>query len=85
MGLVNRLTPEGEALEAALQLAAVIAQNGPLAVVATKAIARQAAGWTLEERWRRQQEIVAPVLDSADAREGAAAFVEKRTPTWRGR
>jgi enoyl-CoA hydratase len=35
--------------------------------------------------WRRQGEILGPVLNSEDAREGAAAFAEKRAPEWRGR
>src|SRR3954471_9443714 len=46
IGLVNRLTAEGEALTGALELAAAIAANGPLAVVASKAIARGAGDWT---------------------------------------
>ena len=85
LGLVNRVMPEGKALEGALELAAVIAANGPLAVAATKEIARRQADWTLEEGWRRQAEIYRPVFASQDAREGALAFAEKRPPVWRGR
>ncbi|MFC0530007.1 crotonase/enoyl-CoA hydratase family protein [Phytohabitans kaempferiae] len=85
LGLVNRLAPEGQALARALELAARIGENGPLAVVATKAIARGAQDWTVEDGWRRQLEIGQPVFDTADAREGAAAFAEKRKPVWRGR
>ncbi|MFW3168632.1 crotonase/enoyl-CoA hydratase family protein [Geodermatophilus sp. CPCC 206100] len=85
VGLVNRLTPEGGALDGALELAARIAGNGPLALAATKAIARGAADWTAAEGWARQAELVGPVFASEDAREGATAFAEKRTPVWRGR
>ncbi|MET7680476.1 crotonase/enoyl-CoA hydratase family protein [Streptomyces sp. NPDC005423] len=85
VGLVNRLTDEGEALAGALELAGAIAANGPLAVAATKEIARSAAGWTAAEGWARQAEIAAPVFSSQDAREGAAAFAEKRPPVWKGR
>ncbi len=85
VGLVNRLTPEGGALEGALALAATVAANGPLALAATKAVVRGSAGWGPEERWERQAELVAPVMASEDAREGAAAFAEKRSPVWRGR
>lgn len=85
VGLVNRLTDEGGALAGALELAGTIAANGPLAVAATKEIASHAADWSLEEGWRRQFEIAAPVFESQDAREGAAAFAEKRAAVWKGR
>jgi enoyl-CoA hydratase len=85
VGLVNRLTEEGGALDGALELAATIAANGPLAVAATKQIARSSADWTLEEGWAEQAAIAAPVFTSEDAREGATAFKEKRPPVWKGR
>jgi enoyl-CoA hydratase len=85
LGLVNRVTPEGGALDAALALAATIAGNGPLAVAVTKEIARSASDWTLEEGWKRQADLMAPVFTSEDAREGATAFAEKRPPVWKGR
>jgi len=85
IGLVNRLTPEGGALDGALALAATVAANGPLAVAATKAVARGSADPGTDEGWDRQAELVAPVFASEDAREGATAFAEKRPPVWRGR
>jgi enoyl-CoA hydratase len=85
IGLVNRLTDEGAALDGALDLAATIATNGPLAVAATKQIARGTVDWTWEEGWRRQAEITAPVFASEDAIEGSTAFAEKRAPVWKGR
>lgn len=84
LGLVNRLVPDGAALDGALRLAEVIAANGPLAVAVTKQIARAQADWTLTEGFQRQAELYKPVFDSRDAREGAAAFAEKRAPEWRG-
>jgi len=85
VGLVNRVTPEGGALEGALALAATIAANGPLALAATKAVVLGSADWATAEGWARQADLVAPVFASEDAREGAAAFAEKRHPVWRGR
>ena len=85
IGLVNRLTPEGGALDGALALAATIAANGPLAVAATKAVARGSVDWTLDEGWRQQADLIAPVFASEDAREGSTAFAEKRAPVWKGR
>lgn len=84
LGLVNQLVPDGTALDGALRLAELIAANGPLAVVVTKQIARAQADWTVEEGWQRQAEMYKRVIESQDAREGAAAFAEKRAPVWRG-
>ena len=84
-GLVNRLTDPGEALAGALELARKITECGPLAVRATKKIVRDGGDWPAEERWARQQEIMGPVMTSADAREGARAFAEKRAPVWTGK
>lgn len=85
LGLVNRVTPEGGALDGALALAATIAANGPLAVAATKEIARRSTDWTFEQGWTEQARLTGPVFGSEDAREGAAAFAEKRPPVWKGR
>ncbi|WP_214407781.1 crotonase/enoyl-CoA hydratase family protein [Pseudonocardia lacus] len=85
VGLVNRLTDEGGALESAVELATLIAGNGPLAVAATKQVARSSADWSFEEGWAKQSEIISPVFSSEDAREGATAFAEKRAPVWKGR
>jgi enoyl-CoA hydratase len=85
LGLVNRLAEPGEALAAALELAETIAANGPLALAATKRIMTEAVDWPDSEFFARQGEIVAPVMSSEDAREGAVAFAEKRAPVWKGR
>lgn len=85
VGLVNRLTDEGGALAGAVELAGTIAANGPLAIAATKQIARSTADWTLAEGWAKSAEIAAPVFSSQDATEGATAFAEKRAPVWQGR
>jgi len=84
-GLVNRLVPPGQALEAALALAAGIAANGPLAVAMSKRILYESTGWSASEVWRRQAPLVKSVVESEDAHEGARAFDEKRKPVWRGR
>jgi enoyl-CoA hydratase len=85
LGLVNELTEPGQALDGALDLARRITPNGPLAVQVTKQILSQAADWTITEGFARQEPMVAQILASADAREGAAAFAEKRPPSWTGR
>jgi enoyl-CoA hydratase len=83
-GLVNQLVPAGEALAAARDLAARICLGGPLALTATKRVIAESGDWNSAEAFRRQAEIITPVFTSADAREGALAFAEKRQPVWRG-
>ena len=85
LGLVNRLTEPGGALEGALELAERIADNAPLALAASKRILQESVDWPDTEFFDRQEEIVAPVMRSEDAREGATAFAEKRPPIWKGR
>ena len=83
-GLVNRIAEPGGALDAALELAGSIAANGPLAVAASKELLQRQYDWTEEESWQKQGELVGPVFASADAKEGASAFKEKRAPVWTG-
>jgi enoyl-CoA hydratase len=84
LGLINRIT-DGEALAAAKELAASIVANGPLAVRVSKQVIKQSRGWPMDERYTRQTQLIAPVFVSEDAREGAAAFAEKRAPNWKGK
>jgi enoyl-CoA hydratase len=83
VGFVNRLT-DGPALDAAIELAATVAANGPLALKATKKIINESYDWTSEEAWKKQAEITGPVFMSKDAQEGSRAFAEKRKPDWKG-
>jgi len=84
LGLVNRVTEPGEALAAARELAAKIAENAPLALAATKRVIVESPDWRSEEQFARQGDIINPVFVSKDAMEGAAAFAEKRRPEWSG-
>jgi enoyl-CoA hydratase len=81
LGLVNRVVPGPDVLTEALALAATIARNGPLALRVTKELlAAQARGAGAGEI----AAAAAPVFASADAKEGAVAFAEKREPRWTG-
>lgn len=83
-GLVSRVTEPGGALDGAVELAGRIAANAPLAVVASKRLIRATQGATEDELWQLQRELAAEVFTSDDAKEGPAAFAEKREPRWTG-
>jgi crotonobetainyl-CoA hydratase len=87
-GLVNRVVPDGLVLDEALEMAAVIGRQAPLAVQATK---RMVAGIvdgefvTERDAWERTAVEAAANRATEDAQEGPRAFAEKRPPLYRGR
>ena len=85
MNLVNRVVPEGEALNAARELAGEIATNGPIAVRHAKAAANKAQDLDLESGLDYEADQFALLFGTEDAREGMGAFVEKRDPEFKGR
>jgi enoyl-CoA hydratase len=85
LGLVNHITPPGEALNKAVELAHRIARNAPLSIAAVKRAVNERTAYGDQDAFRQQDQVVAPVLASHDAQEGAHAFAEKRSPHWEGR
>ena len=85
LGLVNRLSVPGKALEDALALAERIARHPPLAVSTCKQLLRR--GLDAEEvgGWEEQEHILADLRGSEDYKEGSRAFSEKRPPVWKGK
>jgi enoyl-CoA hydratase len=80
LGLVNRVTPNGDAAAVALQLAEKLAENAPLALAAVKKIVRGSEA----EAFAVQREETKKLMQSADVREGMTAFAERRAPKWTG-
>jgi len=84
-GMVNRLVPADDVMAEALRLAGEIAAAAPLGVRESLKLARLAYERGEAELRALSQEAAELVFASEDAREGAAAFLEKRTPRWSGR
>jgi enoyl-CoA hydratase len=83
-GLVSRVAEKGGALDAAVTLAERIAKNAPLGVAASKQLVRSSLDQTEAEFWEYQKAFVGKVFTSQDAKEGPAAFAQKRQPNWSG-
>jgi enoyl-CoA hydratase/carnithine racemase len=83
--LVSELVEPGGALDAAVALAARIAENAPLAVQASKRLIQAALDGDVAALRSLQADKQDEVLASHDLREGIAAFKEKRPPRWEGR
>jgi len=84
-GVVSRLTDPGAAVDGALELAAKIAANAPLAVAGARRMLQLAPDLDEAGLWAEMRKLNAEVGSSEDALEGARAFAEKRPPEWRGR
>jgi enoyl-CoA hydratase len=84
MGLVNRVVPQGGALDAARELAAEISANGPVAVRHAKAAANRALDVDLISGLEYEADQFALLFATEDAREGMSAFAERHKPQFRG-
>jgi len=84
-GLVTKLAPAAEVLAVALELAAKIASMPPVAVKAAKEAVNRAFEASLEAGLEFERRAFYLLFDTEDAKEGLAAFSEKRKPTWKGR
>jgi enoyl-CoA hydratase len=85
IGLVNDVVDPPDLLARARQWAERLAGNGPLAVQAIKEGMLEGSGRPIETSLAIEERLVARVLRTDDALEGARAFVEKRPPAFRGR
>jgi enoyl-CoA hydratase len=85
MGLVNAVVPKAQVIAKAREWAATICLNGPLAVRACKESAKKSTFLDLKAALDNEMSYSAGVFMSDDAKEGIAAFREKRQPQWKGR
>jgi enoyl-CoA hydratase len=84
LGLLNEIVPEEELMDRARNWAARITANAPLAVQATKESVLRGLAVDLDQAYRIESELATKVFSSDDAKEGPAAFAEKRPPVWQG-
>jgi E-phenylitaconyl-CoA hydratase len=84
-GLVNRVVPADQLMATAMDYAERIAANAPLAVQAAKELALRSRDMDLVSGLRLEQTMNRLLQFSADAKEGPAAFAEKRSPEFEGR
>jgi enoyl-CoA hydratase/carnithine racemase len=83
IGLIGHVVPDGQARAKALELADMIAANGPVAVRAILRTIRETEGMAENEAFRLESLIGAAVFASEDAKEGPRAFTQKRRPEFR--
>jgi enoyl-CoA hydratase len=85
LGLINYFVPQEKLIAKAEELAAAIAENGPVAVRKIKEAVRRCSGRPYEEAFKIEDEVGRDVMRTEDAREGPRAFIEKRKPVYKGR
>lgn len=82
IGLLNRAVPADELDATVRHYAAMLVRGAPEALAVAKRLPRVVPALTVEEGFARMAELSAERFASAEAREGIAAFLEKRDPSW---
>lgn len=84
-GLIGHVVPDGQALSKAMEIAAQIAENGPIAVEAVLRTLRETEGMNEREALDHEFTYGWQVFQTEDAKEGPRAFAEKRKPVFQRR
>lgn len=84
VGLVNRVTPVGQALPVAVEMAAIIASKSPLTLKIGKVAFHAQREMDLDAAYAYAAQVMVENMLARDAEEGIGALIEKRKPEWRG-
>lgn len=84
LGLLDELVPEGQSLAAATEYAKALAQRASVAVDMARRLIHRSLQSTLEDILDYEAVVGTMVASTLDAKEGTAAFLEKRKPVFRG-
>ena len=82
LGLIEKITPAGKAIEAALELVAKMMAKGPLGIVAAKKVMNRTRDISLNHGLELESDLWANLTSTKDMKEGAQAFIEKRKPQY---
>jgi enoyl-CoA hydratase len=85
LGLLEKVVPPGQVMEAAMELAAKIIEKGPLGVATVKKVVNRARDLSLNQGLELESDLWANLTATEDMKEGARAFIEKRKPQYRCR
>jgi enoyl-CoA hydratase/carnithine racemase len=85
MGIITRTVPTKRFVEMVEEEIAALCERGPIAMRLAKEAVRKSLDLTLDQGLRLEQDLYALLQTTQDRREGVRAFVEKRTPKFRGR
>jgi enoyl-CoA hydratase len=85
IGLVNHVVPAAELETKTMEIANRIAGKSPIALSLAKEAVKLAAKSTLDEGLRREVDLFALCFSTEDKDEGVSAFLEKRSPSWKGK
>jgi enoyl-CoA hydratase/carnithine racemase len=84
-GLVEKVVPADKLMEEAMTMARTVAEKSPIAIKLAKRAMNAIEFMTLRDGYRFEQTMTAELTHTEDAKEAAAAFVEKRKPNFKGR
>jgi len=84
-GIVEKIVPPEKLMEEAMAMAATVAEKSPVAIKLAKRAMNTVETLSLRDGYRFEQNLTADLSHTEDAKEAAAAFVQKRKPSFKGR